>query len=433
VQTPLVQIWQRIALSGTIALSLTGVLATEPAIATPIEHTCEGKPCLSPKSIISRAQENGPPAVTVPSPTRAIADFPSFNSQRLDQQLELYARYLELVGPPDVLIVGSSRSLQGIDPVILQEALTAQGYPDVTIYNFSINGATAQVIDLVVREILHPDHLPQLLIWGDGSRAFNSARQDITYNGIVASQGYRRLVAGDRPIPPIPEPAALPATLPAALTEQGICRDLPAYLVAGEGIISPPAQNFTGNVIYHGYWPHLPCNPPAEAISSPAPLPPVDVAQLPGLADLTALGFQTVGDRFNPSSYYRQYPRVPGQYDANYTSFRLDGVQLSATRQLMQYARTQDLPVVFVNLPLTQDYLDPVRQRYEDQFRQHIQSLANQEGFLVLDLLDRWPTQNNYFADPSHLNRHGAEAVAHQLAIAPLIPWSTLKQTPQEF
>ncbi|MCU0571115.1 MAG: hypothetical protein MUF49_31690, partial [Oculatellaceae cyanobacterium Prado106] len=41
-------------------------------------------------------------------------DFPSFNSQRLDQELQLYYRYLQRYGRPDVMIVGSSRSLQGV-------------------------------------------------------------------------------------------------------------------------------------------------------------------------------------------------------------------------------------------------------------------------------------------------------------------------------
>jgi hypothetical protein len=373
----------------------------------------------------TRFRDGVSPAFPTPTPaTRAIADFPSFNSQRLDQQLELYARYLNSVGTPDVLIVGSSRSLQGIDPLVLQEALAAEGFPDLKIYNFSINGATAQVIDLLVREILHPAHLPRLLIWGDGSRAFNSARQDVTYNGILASSGYRRLLTGDRPIPPVETQPALPIEL----EDQNICRDLPNVLVAGENLSSPPDQSFTGEVFYHGYFPHLPCAAPAETSELVAETsPPPTIALSEGIADLNALGFQAVSNRFNPTSYYRQYPRVPGQYDANYAPFRLDGVQLGATRQLARYARNQQVPLVFVNLPLTSDYLDPVRQGYENQFRQHMQTLATQEDFLFLDLSDRWPTQHNYFADPSHLNRHGAAAVARQLAIVPTMPWQILK------
>uniref|UniRef100_A0ACD5GW23 Uncharacterized protein n=1 Tax=Desertifilum tharense IPPAS B-1220 TaxID=1781255 RepID=A0ACD5GW23_9CYAN len=53
-----------------------------------------------------------------------------------------------------MLIVGSSRALRGIDPVALREALAAQGYADVSVYNFGVNGATAQVVDLIVRRIL---------------------------------------------------------------------------------------------------------------------------------------------------------------------------------------------------------------------------------------------------------------------------------------
>jgi hypothetical protein len=40
-----------------------------------------------------------------------IPSFPSFNSLRLDEQLRQYGVYLAVMGPPDILIVGSSRSL----------------------------------------------------------------------------------------------------------------------------------------------------------------------------------------------------------------------------------------------------------------------------------------------------------------------------------
>ena len=49
--------------------------------------------------------------------------FPSLGTGILDEQLRLYLSYLEAVGTPDILIVGSSRALQGLDPQLLQTTL----------------------------------------------------------------------------------------------------------------------------------------------------------------------------------------------------------------------------------------------------------------------------------------------------------------------
>lgn len=46
----------------------------------------------------------------------ATLDYPSFNSRQFDRQLAVYKSYLEIFGAPDVLIIGSSRALRGIDP-----------------------------------------------------------------------------------------------------------------------------------------------------------------------------------------------------------------------------------------------------------------------------------------------------------------------------
>lgn len=55
--------------------------------------------------------------------SRSSATNVSFSSDLLDEQLELYLSYVAAVGPPDVLIVGSSRALQGVDPKQLKQSL----------------------------------------------------------------------------------------------------------------------------------------------------------------------------------------------------------------------------------------------------------------------------------------------------------------------
>jgi len=101
----------------------------------------------------------------------------------------------------------------------------------------------------------------------------------------------------------------------------------------------------------------------------------------------------------------------------------LIGAQTDALKQLMAYAQQNKIQIVFVNLPLTTEYLDQARQRYEVQFQQQMMQLAAQQGFTFRNFVDLWPDQNRYFSDPSHLNRYGAYALAYELAKDPLIPW----------
>lgn len=448
--------------------------------------------------ILSTVNLPPPSAASLPDSPQYLPNFPSFNSQRLDHQIRLYSHYVMTEGTPDVLIIGSSRALQGIDPAVLRQALTERGRPNLRIYNFSINGATARVMDLVVRRVLPPDRLPRLIIWADGLRAFNSAKADVTFNGIASSAGYRQLAASVRTIPQEPVP------LSQAIAEQPpeICLEIPPVPVLAKPVGSPApttesmAQAPTSAPATarspapateqipagdrkeeKGQAPH-----PEAALSSqidwsnpdaanffldlqstltplenvpdlvdpqrlllgngrlaespvclsfldptlPAPSQVNSVVVLPDVpanSGLRADGFEAIATRFNPTTYYRQFPRVAGQYDSNYTPFQLSGSQAQATVALASYVRDRQIPLVFVSLPLTQDYLDPLRRRREQQFRQHMQQLAAQQRFLFRDLSLLWPTRNQYFADPSHLNQDGAAAVARHLAQDPSIPW----------
>ncbi|NJN49730.1 MAG: SGNH/GDSL hydrolase family protein [Alkalinema sp. RL_2_19] len=68
-----------------------------------------------------------------------------------------------------------------------------------------------------------------------------------------------------------------------------------------------------------------------------------------------------------------------------------------------------------MNLPLTDIYLDAVRDRYERQFRRYKRDLSELGQLTFIDMSQQWPDRYDYFADPSHLNQHGAKAVAQLL------------------
>ncbi|MFE1743683.1 hypothetical protein [Coleofasciculus sp. H7-2] len=334
--------------------------------------------------------------------------YPTFNNQLLDNQLVLYLSYVAAVGPPDILIVGSSRSLQGVDPRQMQQALAGKGFGGLKIFNFGVNGATAQVIDLLLRKILTEDQLPKLIVWADGVRAFNSGRVDRTYNLILASPGYKRLSRGDRlfsGIAPSNRPDALETATPPPNPDWVADTNL--------GETPKDESQFNGTLL----------NPQPSRETIMAQNTVGDLTPDYSAAAIDANGFLPINIRFNPAIYYRQKPRVAGAYDSDYSALQLGGKQEVALNNLMLFVKQRRIPVFFVNLPLSGDYLDRTRLRAEQQFRPYMTRQSSAKGFIFLDLSRQWTNQNGYFADPSHLNRYGAAVIARQIAADTRIPW----------
>lgn len=320
---------------------------------------------------------------------RSLLSFPTFNSQLLDEQLLLYLSYIAAVGVPDVLIVGSSRSLQGVDPQQLEQSLASQGKGELKVFNFGINGATAQVVDLLLRQILTPEQLPQLIIWADGTRAFNSGRTDRTYNAIASSPGYQQILAGIRPRWPVPPPASVTPC--------------------------PPPSSPTPTTI------------PSQTLS-PLKISLALTVSNSKVATTDSSGFLPLDNRFDPETYYQKFPKVSGKYDSDYANFQLTGKQGDALNAVSNFTKNQKISLIIVNLPLTEEYLDSFRRRYEQEFNQSLQQLSKDKGFVFINFSQLWLDRYNYFLDPSHLNRYGAAAVAQQLAQESAIVWPFPRQ-----
>lgn len=334
----------------------------------------------------------------------SVAQFPSFDSEPLDQQLQLYLSYLSTVGTPDILIVGSSRALQGVDPAQMQQGLARKGYQNLKIFNFGVNGATAQVVDYILRKVLTPEQLPKLIIWADGVRAFNSGRIDRTYDAIIASQGHQKIAAGIRPQLAKNEPSSQTKCyqLPGSCKEQ----NSPKFQFEMSNFIptDQPGEPSYQNLFYR----------PSELKIS---------ANLVSLDAIEANGFLPLSSRFNPKTYYQQKPYVSGTYDGDYRAFNLGGKQARALDSVVAFTRSNNIQLVFVNLPLTDDYLDGTRWSAEVEFQQQMQQLSQEYGFIFIDLSEKALTQYQYFADPSHLNRYGASLVSREIIANPSIPW----------
>lgn len=365
-------------------------------------------------------RENGTAAAIL---LAARSQMPSFNARQLDEQLALYKQRLAHQGtPPDVLIIGSSRALRGIDPTALSKTLETQGFANLDIFNFGINGATAQVVDFIIRRVLEPAELPKMIVWADGSRAFNGGREDATFQAIAASPGYKQAMQKS-----IAEPGTV--------GEEKVTADNKE----AQAKVSPhKALNDWLNEILASVSPTYKKRDQLKELLSEQlkSLPIVNDFAEKGTSDPSATsddetstqavdfdGFLSLSIRFNPKKYYEKHPRVSGSYDNDYKSFLLGGEQDASLQALLKFTKARNIPVVFINMPLTTDYLDPIRTKFEQEFQQYMLRQAESSHFTFRDLMLLFPQRNELFSDPSHLNRYGAYEVSKKIATDPMIPW----------
>ncbi|MBP0013157.1 MAG: hypothetical protein J7525_08565 [Roseofilum sp. SID3] len=353
--------------------------------------------------------------------------YPTFNNQLIDEHLGRYHALMLESGAPDVMIIGSSRALRGIDPQQLREDLADRGYTDVSIYNFGINGATAKVVDWVIRELLTPEQLPKVIIWADGTRAFNSGREDLTYEAIAASEGYQQLQAQTLTRPEYGTPwSGNSSTQTSEDNDLGLQRfsitqsyeQANDWLEAGLGSLSAvyPQRDRLHNQIQTTLSQILP--------EDTSHLTRVEDPEMLQPAILNPDGFLPFKIEFDPNTYYENHPQVSGAYDRDYEFFSLEGEQDEALRNTMAYTQDMGVSLMFVNMPLTDVYLDPARTAFESQFQDYLRT-QQALGLQVQDWILLWlGGEYGYFSDPSHLNRYGAEAIATELAENTEIDWT---------
>ncbi len=363
----------------------------------------------------------------------ARSQIPTFNARQLDEQLALYKQRLSKNSKaPDILIIGSSRALRGIDPSALAQGLVSQGYPEVDVFNFGINGATAQVVDFILRKVLEESELPKMIIWADGARAFNSGREDITFKAIAESPGYQKAIQ-----------KALEKTkaeksnqkLGKKSQEEKLSPDIAKH---GKPINGYDALNNGLNQALALLSQTYPQREHLKALGNK------QIQSIAGgnknLGDKLANnskeveenanqavdfdGFLPLSIRFHPPTYYQRHPKVVGSYDNDYKSFSLAGEQNAALEAIAEYTKSRNIPIVFVNMPLTDDYLDEARSNYEQQFEEYMLRVATEKNLIYRNLSKLFPKTDEYFSDPSHLNRYGAYEVGKKLASDPMIPWN---------
>jgi hypothetical protein len=358
----------------------------------------------------------------------ARSQMPSFNARQLDEQLALYKQRLAKTGtPPKVLIIGSSRALRGIDPAALDKALATQGYPDIDVFNFGINGATAKVVDFIIRRVLKPSELPKIIIWADGSRAFNSGRDDATFQAIAASAGYQQAIQKVLPNSSTNDVQAATKEQQKTKAEN---QNVNSYQAVNQSLNEALAnisatyqQRDQLKAFLNKKFKSLPIISSSKLVTSDSKTTENIEEDSPQAVDFD--GFLPLSLRFNPRNYYQKHPKVSGSYDNDYKSFKVAGEQDVAFRTVLEFTQARKISLVFVNMPLTADYLDPVRIKYEQEFQQYMTSQVTNSSLIYRDLTKLFPQTSKNFSDPSHLNRFGAYEVSKKLANDPMIPWTT--------
>lgn len=344
----------------------------------------------------------------------------SFNNPLLEQKLAQYQLRCLQHGVPDVLIVGSSRALRGVDPEVLRRSLVDRGYTNPKLYNFGINGATAQVVDLILRQLLTPQQLPKLVIWADGARAFNSGRIDRTYDAIATSDRYRQLAlmsgSNDDNSSLSQAQSSFQNTYKAIdnAFDRRLDRLSPAYhhrdrLKSWLQSKIPATLQISDR------------NNTTIDIDSAALLDANEDKHHPREIDFD--GFLAIDLQFDPATYYQKYTKVTGDSDGDYANFQLLGLQQRALDRTIELLASHKIPLVFVNLPLSDIYLDKVRRQHEVTFKEYMQKSMDSQQLTFVDMDGVLDQNYDRFSDPSHLNQIGASDVSRYLARIEGIPW----------
>lgn len=374
------------------------------------------QPDQSTKFVIADSKINLPATQPDNAPEKSLT-----NKSALNFNIALFNEKLALLDwqitnkqrSPEILIVGSSRALRGLEPKTLEKTLNDKGYKDISVFNLGIDGATAKVVNLQITQILSQHQLPRMIIWADGLRAFNSSRSDPTYDEITASVGYKQLQEELKNKGVNPNPITNPTEL-STKSSNPIAQSFDMLFATSskrQEIRTSLVKKFDRNT-------HMLSN--SDALLA-ATMPSTVTA-------LDPKGFVAFDVTFDPNTYFQKFPQVPGDYDLDYRNFETNGSQFEAFANVVDFCRRNNIELLVVNMPLHATYLDQIRSRHEATFNGRMQELALREGFTYLDLSQSILNQADLFSDPSHLNKKGAIAISQLLAQNPKIRWQALKK-----
>lgn len=267
--------------------------------------------------------------------------------------------------PIDVVFLGSSVVVQGVDPIAFNDAPS-----DLTSYNAALDGASPRSVEAWAKDVVFPSLDPQAVVIGITTRDLNDrgVSQQEFYRSLLASSGLQDLEpqsGGNRLFNDI--------------------ADLSALLRIRPFLRQP------GTTLQHVL------GQDSEVGLLPGPF---------GAAPIDENSFA-----YDSSESWRNFWRT-----RHFNDFTMGGHELSALQSLIDLAIEQQRRVFLVEMPLHNDYLS-VQPNGEVEVERLHNLLANLEydtGVELIALADRYGPE--VFRDPAHLNPDGAAALGAELA-----------------
>ncbi len=285
--------------------------------------------------------------------------------------------------PVDVILLGDSRVLNDLNPVVLRrEVQDAFGRP-ANILNLGLPAGTPQTNYWLLKNVIRPDKQPRLLIYGAAELEFNP-------NGPVGPSQYADELAtmGDYG-------QAFPD-----VTQQ-IDQQL-AFLTGRLWALVRYRQPLHDAVLDQLY---------SSQIEAGSVTPAEEAAgYFPSDHKLDAQAIETM----------RTLYTGPGGYLQDYT---VGGYQATRFEQLLQLARARGISVAVLNMPITRIHEAFLPAATYAGYRAYLRDTAARYNASFFDYNDHslWDEAND-FADTNHLNRTGATKLSAQVGQEVVVP-----------
>lgn len=267
--------------------------------------------------------------------------------------------------PIDVVFLGSSVVVQGVDPIAFNDAPT-----DLTSYNAALDGASLRSVEAWARNVVFPSLDPQAVVIGITTRDLNDrgVSQQEFYRSLMASNGLQALQPNsgvDRLLNEIGDLSAL-------------LRIRPFLRQPGTTLLDVLGED-------------------SEVALLPGPF---------GAAPIDENSFV-----YDSSESWRNFWRT-----RHFNDFTMGGHEFTALQDLIDLAIEQQRRVFLVEMPLHEDYLSVQPNGEVEVARLHslLLNLEGRAGVELISLADRYEPED--FRDPAHLNPDGAAALGAELA-----------------
>jgi len=280
--------------------------------------------------------------------------------------------------PIDVVFLGSSVVVQGVDPVAFNKAAG-----DLTSYNAALDGASLRSIEVWARDVVFPNLDPKVVVIGITTRDMND-------QGVSQQEFYRSLLAS--------------SGLETLGPKSGVTRLLNEITSLSALVRIRPFLRQPGTTLQHV----LGQDEEVELLPGPFGAAPVD--------DRAFL--------YDSSESWRNFWRT-----RHFNDFIMGGQELSALHALITMAVEQERVVFLVEMPFHDDYLtvQPNGGAAVQRLHDVLASIDYGAAFGLIPLEDQYGSEA--FRDPAHLNPTGAETLAAELAayVSDSVPVSTLR------